>query len=236
MALAIVSGQEGSTPNSDPDSPALPAKRPQRKKPRANANLVVDVTRAAMVESALNKRRIVIVCQFVGDSSAAQRTEGEAKRTEGEAKPAEGEAKRTEGEAKRTEGEAKSCEGVSPPLFHWFAIDAVCFHQQQSLCGGKLVKVLADIEQLGESAAAASACPGGGLLCIECPGHEFLFSVATGDNVVARPQLIDGRMQVRAFKAVKGIQRPYLCEFEAGKGLFVRAQPETTLLSFASDR
>ena len=132
-----------------------------------------------------------------------------------------------------------ACQWSPPPsdkdeeLFRWFAIDGVCFHQQQALCGGKVVKILCDIEQL-----VGDGCPANDhhRLCLECPGHGFLFSLLTGDNLVARPQLVDGKMQVRSFKTVRGMQRPYSCEFVADEGLFVTpAIVDGSATSFASD-
>ena len=95
----------------------------------------------------------------------------------------------------------------------WTAIDSKCFHARADLSMGIVRRSLGDIENLGSD-------PTGGL-CVECPGHGFLFSLCTGDNLVPNAKFINKKMSIEGLKGVKGMQRPYLCTFDETVGLRV---------------
>lgn len=99
----------------------------------------------------------------------------------------------------------------------WFAMDARCFHGKGDLSEGSVVQSVLDIEDL----SATSLSSGSLTLCVQCPGHGYLFALATGDNCIPNPKFEGGRMRVDCLKAVKGMQRPYLCTYDESAGLYV---------------
>lgn len=109
----------------------------------------------------------------------------------------------------------------------FFVMDAVCFHAGGDLCSGPIVAATIDIEDLACERRDV------GRLCVQCPQHGYLFSLATGDNVIASPVFRDGRMSLGGLKAVRGMQRVYRSVYVEGEGLSIDAAGEGR---YASDR
>jgi nitrite reductase/ring-hydroxylating ferredoxin subunit len=96
------------------------------------------------------------------------------------------------------------------PIF--YAIDAVCYHGKADLTQGSLVRGVCDVEDLGHTSIP---------LCVECPGHGYLFSLATGSNIIRGAQFLGGKLVVGGLKAVARMQRTYECVFDPAAGLAV---------------
>jgi len=107
-----------------------------------------------------------------------------------------------------------ACVRSEQGAFSWFAMNNKCYHDGAALCNGVITTVTVDIED------APTTCLAKGV-CVECPGHGYLYLLATGDYIVPKPELIDGRMRVQRFKAVRDMQRPYTCVYVEGEGLHV---------------
>lgn len=122
--------------------------------------------------------------------------------------------------------ESKEGEGEVGNVVQWGAMDGQCFHARADLSMGTVRRALTDIENLGSVAGrdgeVGSSCPLAAF-CVECPGHGFLFSLLTGDNLVPNAVFTGGKMKVEGLKGVHGMQRPYGCRFVAGEGLYVEA-------------
>ncbi|CUF03995.1 Hypothetical protein, putative [Bodo saltans] len=96
------------------------------------------------------------------------------------------------------------------PVF--YAIDAVCYHGKADLTQGGVVRGICDVEDLGQTSTP---------LCVECPGHGYLFSLATGSNIIRGAQFVGGKLVVGGLKAVTHMQRTYECVFDPVTGLTV---------------
>lgn len=103
----------------------------------------------------------------------------------------------------------------------WAAIDAKCFHARADLSMGTVRRSIGDIENLGDATGCDKKDPLSAL-CVECPGHGFLFSLWTGDNLVPNAKFSGkNKMSIQGLKGVKGMQRPYHCSYEETAGLTV---------------
>lgn len=115
-------------------------------------------------------------------------------------------------------------------------MDALCFHGKADLTGGALLETVTDIEDVGSNSGPGSASA---RLCIQCPGHGYLFSLSTGDNIVTAPKFVDGRMQLGHPKAVKGMQRVYAVDYRPASrdegGLWIQWGSDE-MRRYASDR
>lgn len=116
---------------------------------------------------------------------------------------------------------------MGEPVILYFVMDALCFHGKANLCDGSVMETITPIEDLGQPTSSLAA-----RLCIQCPGHGYLFALQSGDNVVTAPKFVDGRMHLGNPKAVHHMQRVYACHRHDG-GLWVDT---TGTGRYASDR